>query len=218
MRRRLTETVLATAALMLVVWLLSPLGILQSRRAGAEKIDVPAGHEVATFAGGCFWCMEPPYEVIDGVKSVTSGFMGGKTDRPTYMQVVNGGTGHAEVVHIVYDPAKVTYKQLLAIFWRNVDPYDKGGQFCDRGDAYRTAIFFHTPSQKAEADAAKAELAKAGPSKDPIATEVLPAGAFTAAEDYHQDYYKKNPYRYKIYRYNCGRDRRLEALWGKATN
>ena len=175
-------------------------------------------HAVATFAGGCFWCMEPPYDAIEGVVSTISGFMGGTTANPTYQQVTAGGTGHIEVVQIVYDPQKVTYERLLEIYWRNVDPYDAGGQFCDRGEAYTTAIFAHTPEQKQQADAAKAKLAASGPLKQPIATVVRDAGPFTPAEDYHQDYYTKNPLRYKYYRYLCGRDQRLEMLWGKATN
>jgi len=173
---------------------------------------------VATFAGGCFWCMEPPFDAVDGVVSTVSGFMGGKTPKPTYHQVTAGGTGHIEVVQITYDPKKVTYPQLLQIYWRNVDPYDGGGQFCDRGESYTTAIFAHTEEQKKLAETSKAELDRSGPLKQPTVTTVRDAGPFTAAEDYHQDYYVKNPVRYKYYRYRCGRDARLEAVWGKATN
>ena len=144
--------------------------------------------------------------------------MGGSTPNPTYQQVTAGGTGHIEVVHVVYDPAKVTYERLLDVYWRNVDPYDAGGQFCDRGESYTTAIFAHTPEQKRLAEASKAKLAAAGPLKQPIATVVRDAGPFTPAEDYHQDYYVKNPLRYKFYRYSCGRDQRLETIWGKPTN
>jgi peptide-methionine (S)-S-oxide reductase len=174
---------------------------------------------VATFAGGCFWCMEPPFDAIDGVVSTVSGFMGGKTKSPTYHQVTAGGTGHIEVVHITYDPNKVSYGRLLEVYWRNVDPYDAGGQFCDRGESYTTAIFTHTEEQKKLAEESKAELVRSGPFKQPIVTVVRDAGPFTAAEAYHQDYYIKNPLRYKYYRYSCGRDQRLEAIWGKkATN
>lgn len=173
---------------------------------------------VATFAGGCFWCMEPPFDAIDGVISTISGFMGGTTPNPTYNQVTAGGTGHIEVVQVTYDSKKVTYQQLLQVYWRNVDPYDDGGQFCDRGESYTTAIFAHSAEQKTQAEASKAELQRSGPLKQTIATVVRDAGPFTAAEDYHQDYYVKNPVRYKYYRYRCGRDARLEAVWGKATN
>lgn len=197
---------------------------LFSTAAAVAQSSQPAGDKTgdklaaATFAGGCFWCMEPPYDVIDGVVSTTSGFMGGSTPNPTYQQVTAGGTGHIEVVHVVYDPTKVTYERLLDVYWRNVDPYDAGGQFCDRGESYTTAIFAHTSEQKQLAEASKAKLAVAGPLKQAIVTVVRDAGPFTPAEDYHQDYYVKNPLRYKFYRYSCGRDQRLEEIWGKPTN
>ena len=174
--------------------------------------------EVATFAGGCFWCVESDFDKVDGVLSTVSGFMGGTTPNPSYKLVTAGGTGHYEVVQITFDPAKVSYKQLVDHFWRTVDPYDDGGQFCDRGDSYRTAIFAHTPEQKAIAEASKAELGKSGPVKEPIVTAVRDAGPFTAAEDYHQDFYLKNPVRYKFYRYGCGRDQRIQAIWGKTSD
>jgi peptide-methionine (S)-S-oxide reductase len=183
-----------------------------------QQADKSAKLAVATFAGGCFWCMEPPYDALEGVVSTTSGFMGGTTPNPTYQQVTAGGTGHIEVVQVLFDPTKVTYERLLAVYWRNVDPYDRGGQFCDRGESYTTAIFAHTAEQKKLAEVSKAELAASGPIKQPIATAIRDAGPFTAAEDYHQDYYVKNPLRYKYYRYRCGRDERLEAIWGKTTN
>jgi peptide-methionine (S)-S-oxide reductase len=144
--------------------------------------------------------------------------MGGTTLKPTYQQVTAGGTGHIEVVQVTYDPKKVSYEQLLHVYWRNVDPYDEGGQFCDRGESYTTAIFAHTEEQKKLAEASKATLNASGPLKQTIATVVRDAGPFTPAEDYHQDYYLKNPLRYKYYRYRCGRDARLEAVWGKRTN
>ena len=183
-----------------------------------QQADKSAKLAAATFAGGCFWCMEPPYDALEGVVSTTSGFMGGTTPNPTYRQVTAGGTGHLEVVQVLYDPTKVTYETLLAVYWRNVDPYDGGGQFCDRGESYKTAIFAHTPEQKRLAEASKAALVASGPFKQPIATVVRDAGPFTAAEDYHQDYYTKNPLRYKYYRFRCGRDARLEAVWGKVRN
>ena len=173
------------------------------------------GHAVATFAGGCFWCMEPPFDKLDGVVSTTSGFMGGTLANPTYRQVVNGGTGHKEVVQVIYDPKKVSYAHLLEVFWQNIDPYDVEGQFCDRGDMYMTAIFYHDEEQKRLAEASKAKLVASGPFKQPITTLVRAAGPFTAAEDYHQDYYLKNPIRYGYYRSGCGRDARLQAIWGK---
>jgi peptide-methionine (S)-S-oxide reductase len=203
------------AASVLVAVLLSAAVLAQSAPTDADK---SAKLVVATFAGGCFWCMEPPYDVLEGVVSTTSGFMGGTTPNPTYRQVTAGGTGHIEVVQILYDPSKVAYEKLLAVYWRNVDPYDAGGQFCDRGESYTTAIFAHTAEQKTLAEASKAALVASGPFKQPIATVVREAGPFTAAEDYHQDYYIKNPLRYKYYRFRCGRDERLEAIWGKATN
>ncbi len=174
------------------------------------------GTAKATFAGGCFWCMEPPYDKLPGVISTTSGYMGGKKRSPTYEEVSTGTTGHAEVVQIVYDPAKVSYEKLLEVFWRNIDPTVRDQQFCDVGSQYRTAIFFHDEEQKRLAEASKAALEKSKPFKAPIVTPVQAAGDFWPAEDYHQDYYKKNPVRYKYYRTGCGRDERLRQLWGKA--
>jgi len=170
----------------------------------------------ATFAGGCFWCMEPPYDKLPGVLSTTSGYMGGKKRSPTYEEVSTGTTGHTEVVQVVYDPAKVSYEKLLEVFWRNIDPTVRDQQFCDVGSQYRTAIFYHDDEQKRLAEASKAALEKSKPFKAPIVTPVQAAGEFWPAEDYHQDYYKKNPVRYKYYRTGCGRDDRLKQLWGKA--
>jgi peptide-methionine (S)-S-oxide reductase len=177
----------------------------------------PAQQEraVATFAGGCFWCVESDFDKVPGVISTTSGYTGGKLDNPTYNQVSAGGTGHAEAVEIAYDPAKVSYQKLLEVFWHNHDPLAKDRQFCDRGDQYRPAIFYHDDEQRKLAEASKkAVQEKLAPRA--VQTEIVKAGTFTKAEDYHQDYYKKNPVRYKFYRYNCGRDQRLEELWGKA--
>jgi peptide-methionine (S)-S-oxide reductase len=191
---------------------------LLAQTTSSPREQTSTGHAVATFAGGCFWCMEPPYDALDGVLSTISGFMGGRTPNPTYREVTAGGTGHIEVVQVLYDPAKVTYERLLEVYWRNVDPYDADGQFCDRGESYTTAIFVHTPEQKSVAEASKGALGKSGPLKQAIVTVVRDAGPFTAAEDYHQDYYIRNPVRYKYYRYRCGRDDRLEAIWGKPMN
>jgi peptide-methionine (S)-S-oxide reductase len=171
---------------------------------------------VAIFAGGCFWCMEPPFDRLPGVLATTSGYTGGTVEKPSYEQVSGGGTGHREAVQVEYDPTRVSYAQLLDVFWRNVDPTDAGGQFCDRGEQYTTAIFAATDEQAAEAKAAKEKLEASHVLKHPVVTPVLAAGPFYPAEDYHQDYYEKNPLRYKFYRNGCGRDRVLEGLWGAA--
>ena len=174
------------------------------------------GEAVATFAGGCFWCMEPPYDKLDGVIATVSGYTGGSKVDPTYEEVSAGGTGHTEAVRITYDPAKVSYERLLEVFWHNVDPLDAGGQFCDRGDQYRTGIFVHDEEQRRLAEASKRALEASGRFDQPIVTEIVAAGPFYPAEDYHQDYYETNPIRYKFYRWNCGRDARLTQLWGDA--
>ncbi len=181
----------------------------------APPAPVADGKAVAIFAGGCFWCVEADFDKVPGVLSTTSGYIGGTVANPTYSQVSSGGTGHAEAVKIVYDPQMVTYDKLLYVFWRNVDPLTKDAQFCDYGDQYRTAIFTLNEEQKKLAEASKAALDKSGRFKRPIVTEIVAAGPFYAAEEYHQDYYKKNPVRYNFYRYNCGRDARLDELWGK---
>jgi peptide-methionine (S)-S-oxide reductase len=172
---------------------------------------------LATFAGGCFWCVEADFDKVPGVLSTTSGYTGGKVANPTYAQVSAGGTGHTEAVEIAFDPSKVSYQKLLDVFWRNHDPLAKDRQFCDRGDQYRPAIFYHDEDQRRLAEASKqAVQEKFAPRV--VQTEIVKAGTFTKAEDYHQDYYEKNPVRYKFYRFNCGRDRRLEELWGKPDN
>lgn len=168
----------------------------------------------ATFAGGCFWCMEPPFDKVDGVLDTTAGYTGGQTKDPTYKDVSAGGTGHAEVVRVRYDPEKVSYEALLDIFWRNVDPLTANRQFCDYGSQYRTAIFYHDAQQKQLAERSKLALEQSGRFTQPIVTEIVPATTFYVAEAYHQDYYQKNSLLYKLYRYNCGRDRRLEEVWG----
>lgn len=168
----------------------------------------------ATFAGGCFWCMEPPFDKLEGVISTISGYTGGTKKNPTYEEVSAGTTGHAEAVEVTYDPKKITYAKLLDVFWHNVDPLTANRQFCDGGNQYRTAIFYHDENQKRLAEESKKALGKRF--KEPIVTEIVPAKEFYPAEEYHQNYYIKNPLRYKFYRYNCGRDKRLEELWGAA--
>jgi peptide-methionine (S)-S-oxide reductase len=170
--------------------------------------------ETATFAGGCFWCMEPPYDKLDGVLSTTSGYTGGHQTDPTYKQVSAGTTGHTEAVRIVYDPQKISYQQLLDVFWRNIDPTTPDRQFCDTGSQYRSGIFYHDDTQKQAAEESLRKLKQTKPFPEPVVTEITAAGAFYPAEDYHQDYYQKNPLRYKYYRFACGRDKRLEKLWG----
>jgi len=172
---------------------------------------------VATFAGGCFWCLEEAFEKVPGVIRAVSGYTGGTVDKPTYEQVTTKTTGHYEAVQVTYDPTKVSYPQLVDWFWRNIDPVDAKGQFCDKGSPYYTGIFYHDEEQRKVADATKQELQASGRFKEKIATAILPAGAFWVAEDYHQDYYKKNPHRYQYYKTACGRAARLEQIWGPPT-
>ncbi len=169
--------------------------------------------EKATFAGGCFWCMTPPFERLEGVKEVVSGYTGGTKENPTYEEVSSGKTGHLEAVQVVYDPSKITYGELLDVFWRQIDPTDAGGQFVDRGTQYRTAIFYHTPEQKAIAERSKEELQRSGRFSGPIVTEILPAAKFYPAEEYHQDFERKNPERYEYYRSHSGRDEFAGRVW-----
>jgi peptide-methionine (S)-S-oxide reductase len=181
---------------------------------GAAEVPRPEGSAVATFAGGCFWCMEPPFDALPGVLSTTSGYTGGHVADPSYDQVSEGGTGHAESVQVVYDPQRVRYAELLEVFWRNVDPLDGGGQFCDRGAQYRSAIFVHDAEQRRQAEESKREVtARLG---KPVATQIVDAARFYPAEAYHQDYARRNPIRYRFYRGGCGRDARLRELWGEA--
>ncbi len=192
------------------------LWLLAGAQAREAKLASAAGGVArATFAGGCFWCMEPPFEKLAGVQSVTSGYAGGRVKNPSYEQVSAGGTGHAEVVQVAYDPSKVSYEQLLEVFWRNVDPTDGGGQFCDRGNQYRTAIFYEGDSQKLAALESKRALDASAALGKPVVTEVVALEAFYPAESYHQDFYKKSPARYYSYREGCGRDKRLKQLWEK---
>lgn len=179
----------------------------------AAQTDGAPPVAVATFAGGCFWCVEADFDKVAGVTSTTSGYTGGRDPNPTYHDVSRGGTGHTEAVEIAYDPVKVSYEKLLDVFWRNHDPLAKNRQFCDRGEQYRAAIFYHNDAERGLAEASKAIHQPRF--KQPIQTEIAATGPFYRAEDYHQDYYLKNPVRYKFYRFNCGRDVRLEELWGK---
>jgi peptide-methionine (S)-S-oxide reductase len=180
----------------------------------AQSAPAAGKNAVATFAGGCFWCVESDFDKVAGVISTTSGYIGGRSANPTYKQVSAGGTGHTEAVQIVYDPARVSYEKLLEVFWVNHDPLTPNRQFCDGGSQYRAGIFYHNDEQKKAAEASKAKVIASGRFKKPVVTEIVAASTFFKAEDYHQDYYNKNPVQYKFYRWNCGRDQRLKELWG----
>lgn len=197
---------------------LSLLGLLVPAFAVSAQVAEPPdpGLQVATFAGGCFWCMEQPFDELQGVKSTTVGYTGGETENPSYQQVAGGKTDHVEAVRIIYDPKKVSYEELLDVYWKQIDPTDAEGQFVDRGEQYRTAIFYHDNEQKRLAEKSKTLIGDSGPFEEPIMTEVLPASTFYVAESYHQDYYKKNPFRYKMYRFSSGRDQYLESVWSGA--
>jgi peptide-methionine (S)-S-oxide reductase len=204
--------------LQLIIVFLS-VGLIMLVSFGSEHQGVGAasgpGLEKATFAGGCFWCMEPAYDKLEGVKSVVSGYTGGHKLNPTYEEVSSGTTGHTEAIEIAYDPSVISYSKLLDIFWHNVDPTVKDRQFCDVGTQYRSAIFYQNEEQKRLAEASKKTLEQSKRFPGPIYTEIVPAATFYPAEEYHQKYYQKNPVRYKYYRYSCGRDQRLKDLWGK---
>lgn len=176
-------------------------------------VAMASSTQTAIFAGGCFWCMQPPFDKLKGVLGTKAGYIGGTQPNPTYEQVSSGRTQYAEAVQVTYDPNQISYAQLLEVFWHNIDPTVGDRQFCDVGKQYRPGIFYLTPEQKKTAEAAKAALAQSGRFNTPIKVEITQAGTFYPAEDYHQDYYKKNPIRYKFYRYNCGRDKRLKMLW-----
>ena len=169
----------------------------------------------ATFAGGCFWCVESDFDTVPGVVETISGYTGGTADNPTYKQVTAGGTGHREAVQIRYDPKQVSYERLLHIFWRSVDPTDGGGQFCDRGESYQTAIFVGNEEERRLAEASREMLEQSMVLDAPVITPIEPAGEFYPAEDYHQDYYTKNPVRYRFYRFSCGRDSQVQQVWGR---
>lgn len=195
-----------TTSVMLCVGLAGWPGIQTTEAAAPAK---------AYFAGGCFWCMEEAFEKVEGVVAVVSGYMGGSVPAPTYEQVSAGRTGHAETVEVSYDPAKVSYQKLLEAFWRNIDPVTPNAQFCDHGDQYRAAVFYETAEEQRLAEESKQALERAHRFTQPIVTQIAKASTFYPAEDYHQDFYKKNPVRYKYYKFTCGRAQRLEALWGK---
>jgi len=209
-RRAAASCVAPVAALLLAAAL--PGARAQTTAAGAA----PAATAKATFAGGCFWCVEADFDKVPGVKSTTSGYTGGQVPNPSYAQVSAKGTGHAEAVEIVFDPAVVSYGRLLEIYWRSIDPTTRDRQFCDVGSPYRTAIFVHDEQQLKAARESLAALEQRKPFPEPIVTQIVPAGPFYPAEAYHQDYYRKNPLRYQLYRSGCGRDARLQQLWGKA--
>lgn len=192
------------------------LSLLCSLALWSGNIDARASDPAkAYFAGGCFWCMEEAFEQVEGVISVASGYMGGTVANPRYEQVSGGSTGHAESVEVSYDPAKVSYQKLLDVFWRNVDPITPNAQFCDHGSQYRSAVFYGTDEEQRLSEESKAAIERSKRFSAPIATQLVKASVFYQAEDYHQDYYKKNPLRYKYYKYGCGRAQRLESLWGK---
>ncbi len=201
-------------ALMCVLILAGGMLIAMSRPSMSEMQQGESA--VATFAGGCFWCMEGPFDELDGVLSTTSGYIGGDTDNPTYKEVSAGGTGHAEAVQVVYDPQTIPYRELLEVYWRNTDPTTPNAQFCDHGDQYRPAIFYTGDEQRQAAEASKQDIEQTKMFSAPIVTEITRATEFYPAEEYHQDFYTKNPIRYKVYRWKCGRDARLEELWGSA--
>ena len=189
-------------------------GLLLAGASASTAQEPKPATEVAIFAGGCFWCMEPPFDKLDGVLATVSGYIGGSAEDADYRSVVSGRTGHYEAVRIEYDPARVDYAALLEVFWRNVDPFDARGQFCDKGPQYLTAVFALDDRQREVAEESRAALVQRTSKHGKIRTEILPAPEFFPAEEYHQDYYLKNPVRYKFYRWNCGRDQRLKAIWG----
>ncbi|MFT7559650.1 MAG: peptide-methionine (S)-S-oxide reductase [Flavobacteriales bacterium] len=193
-----------------LVVVVSLSGAARAEEASSEDRDT------AIFAGGCFWCMEPPFDKAGGVIATTSGYIGGHGSNPSYKQVSRGDTGHFEAVRVTFRPSVINYQQLLQIFWVNIDPFDAKGQFCDTGSPYFSAIFISDEEQRALAEVSKANLQKSLPSTSDIKTQILDAAEFYAAEDYHQGYYQKNPFRYRFYRHGCGRDRRLDELWGKS--
>ena len=207
---RVILIVLALAAL-IVLWLPG-----KGSSQVAPRVVADAPRETAVFAGGCFWCMEGPFDALKGVESTISGYAGGKEPNPTYAQVSSGETGHVEAIQITYDPRVVSYAKLLEVFWKNIDPLDPDGQFCDKGPQYRTAIFWRGDAQKTLAEKSLEDVTSAKHFKEPITTRLVEATTFYPAEDYHQNYYQKNPLRYKIYRGGCGRDHVLEQLWGTA--
>jgi peptide-methionine (S)-S-oxide reductase len=205
MKRQGALSILSVAILLIGAWNIQSTSLVAA--------DAILGK--AYFAGGCFWCMEEAFEKVEGVLSVTSGYMGGTVANPSYEDVSAGRTGHAESIEVAYDSAKVSYRKLLDTFWRNVDPITPNAQFCDHGSQYRSAIFFQTDEEKRDVEASKQVIEQSKRFKEPIVTQIVMVSQFYPAEEYHQDFYKKNPIRYKFYKYNCGRAQRLEELWGK---
>ncbi|MEM7467051.1 MAG: peptide-methionine (S)-S-oxide reductase MsrA [Pseudomonadota bacterium] len=201
------------AGIFAAVLLISVFAIFTVQSKDAEQ-GPTTGSAVALFAGGCFWCMEPPYDKVDGVISTISGYTDGHKENPSYKEVSSGQTGHTEAIQITYDPNKVSYEKLLEIFWRNIDPTTPDRQFCDGGTQYRSGIYYLDAEQQQLAEQSKTTIEQSGVLKKPIVTEIKPATTFYPAEEYHQDYYLKNPVRYKFYRYNCGRDQKLADIWG----
>ncbi|WP_337193765.1 peptide-methionine (S)-S-oxide reductase MsrA [Halobacillus litoralis] len=219
MKKR-TKWVMIIAVLSLVAVFAIPeaYAYLTKRNYDSEAVtasEIPEGYEVATLAGGCFWCMEPPFEKLKGVHSVVSGYTGGETENPSYDEVSSGGTGHIESVQVYFDPDVISYEQILDVFWRQINPTDDEGQFVDRGYQYTTAIFYHTPEQREIAEQSKQALQNSGRFQNELVTPILEAEEFYKAEEYHQDYYKKNNLRYDFYRGNSGRDQYLEEKWGE---
>jgi len=207
------KTIIALCLLITTLLAASLLGAAsnQTPRKGAPSTGLL---QKATFAGGCFWCMEHPFDELPGVVSVSSGYTGGRKKNPTYREVSAGGTGHAESVQVVYDPARISYDKLLQRYWHNIDPTVKDRQFCDQGNPYRSAIFYHDEAQRRSAVQSRKALERKKPFPGPVVTEIVAASEFYPAEEYHQHYYRKNPIRYKYYRASCGRDARLRELWG----
>ncbi len=195
-----------------ILWLSVTTLIGSPTSTAADDNLVEGGQATAIFAGGCFWCMEQPFDVLPGVVSTTSGYTGGTVENPTYYQVSAGSTGHAEAMRVIYDPSQVSYETLLETFWHNIDPFDSQGQFCDKGSQYRSAIFYSDADQQALAEMTKQHVMERFDRS--VATEITPASEFYPAEDYHQDYYLTRPVRYKVYRFGCGRDQRLSDIWG----
>jgi peptide methionine sulfoxide reductase msrA/msrB len=209
------KTILVIIMITTLIGIVAAVSASKKQTATDSNENPTAKSAVATFAGGCFWCMESAFEKDEGVMEVISGYMGGHTENPTYEQVSSGKTGHLEVIKVIYDPDKIDYDALLDLFWRQIDPTDAGGSFADRGPQYRSAVFYHTEEQKRLTEASRNRLEQSGRYDKPIVTEIRKAETFYPAEDYHQDYYRKNPIRYKFYRHGSGRDAYLETIWGK---
>ena len=209
----MNKILMTIAVLMLLFFIYYP-ALSTDNKMGENMKEQPQKTETAVFAGGCFWCTESDFEKVDGVLETISGYTGGHVENPTYKQVSSGGTGHVEAIKVIYDPSKITYEELLDVFWRHVNPTDPGGQFVDRGSQYRSVIFYADKKQRELAETSKKRLEDSGHFEKPIVTEILPLGPFYEAEDYHQDYYKKNPLRYRWYRSGSGRDSFLKEAWG----